>query len=222
MKKLKSLVNNSIMLKRLKEWLFSLYYRRNLKLELCHGRVTSYVVGGGNSLIAKNGSFLDNTNVRIIGSNNTIIIGERVRIAPQCTLMITGNHCKIEIGDDTTIRPVCQLECKEDYSQIIIGRDCMFSNHIHFRTNDGHFIYRKGTDERINLPRSIEVGDHVWIAAWVKVLKGVTICSGSIVGVNSLVTHDVEENCIAAGVPAKIVKRDIEWTRHPKQMISNS
>ena len=50
---------------------------------------------GGNSLIAKDGSFLENLTVRITGSNNKIIIGENVRIHSNCSILIFGNNSKM-------------------------------------------------------------------------------------------------------------------------------
>lgn len=37
-------------------------------------------------------------------------------------------------------------------------------------------------------------------------MKGVTIGKGSIVGLGSIVTHDVPDYCVAMGNPAKVVK----------------
>ena len=68
----------------------------------------------------------------------------------------------------------------------------------------------------INEPKDVNIGNHVWIAANVIVLKGVTINDGSIVGTRSVVTHDVPSNSLAVGVPAKTVKSNVEWTNKPK------
>lgn len=55
----------------------------------------------------------------------------------------------------------------------------------------------------------IKIGKNCWIGENSRICKGVTIGDGSIVAANSVVTHDVPENSIAAGNPAKIVKTDI-------------
>ncbi|MCP5208400.1 MAG: acyltransferase [Hahellaceae bacterium] len=57
-----------------------------------------------------------------------------------------------------------------------------------------------------------QVGDiilerNVWVASGVTVLAGVRIGRNTIVGAGSVVTHDLPANVIAAGVPAKVVKR---------------
>ena len=53
----------------------------------------------------------------------------------------------------------------------------------------------------------IVICDRAWIGANATVLPGVTIGRNAIVGAGAVVTKDVPDNCIVAGVPAKVVKR---------------
>ena len=53
---------------------------------------------------------------------------------------------------------------------------------------------------------NIIVGNDVWIGYGVKVLSGVTIGDGAIIGANSLVTKDIPPYAIAVGSPAKVIK----------------
>ena len=53
----------------------------------------------------------------------------------------------------------------------------------------------------------IVIGRNVWIGDKVSILGGVTIGDNVIIGAGSIVTHDIPCNCMAAGVPAKIVKK---------------
>ncbi|MBP5737626.1 MAG: sugar O-acetyltransferase [Abditibacteriota bacterium] len=53
---------------------------------------------------------------------------------------------------------------------------------------------------------SVRIGDNVWIGANSVVLPGVTVGSGSIIGAGSVVTKDIPENVIAAGVPCKVLR----------------
>lgn len=54
--------------------------------------------------------------------------------------------------------------------------------------------------------RPIRIGSDVWIGRGACILPGVTIGSGAIIGANSVVTKDVPPNCIAAGIPAQIIR----------------
>lgn len=55
----------------------------------------------------------------------------------------------------------------------------------------------------------IVVGDNCWFGANVSVLQGVTIGSGCVIAAGSVVTEDLPDNVVAAGVPA-VVKKIIE------------
>lgn len=50
------------------------------------------------------------------------------------------------------------------------------------------------------------VGDNVLIGANAVVIEGVQIGSGSVVAAGAIVTQDVPENVVVAGVPARIIK----------------
>lgn len=52
------------------------------------------------------------------------------------------------------------------------------------------------------------IGNNVFIGAGAKILGGVKICDNVIVAPNAVVVKDVPANCIVAGVPAKIIKRN--------------
>ena len=50
------------------------------------------------------------------------------------------------------------------------------------------------------------IGDDVWIGGNCTILPGVTIGSNVIVAAGAVVTKDVPDNCVVAGVPARVVK----------------
>jgi maltose O-acetyltransferase len=52
----------------------------------------------------------------------------------------------------------------------------------------------------------IVIEDNVWIGAGVHIMGGVTIGRNSVIGAGSVVTKDVPENVIAAGVPCKVIR----------------
>lgn len=51
------------------------------------------------------------------------------------------------------------------------------------------------------------IGDNCTLGAKSTIIGGVTIGNNVIVGANAVVTHDVPDNCVVAGVLAKIIKR---------------
>ena len=54
--------------------------------------------------------------------------------------------------------------------------------------------------------RGIVLGDNVWLGAGAKVLDGVRIGSHVVVGADAVVTADLPDGAIAAGVPARVVR----------------
>lgn len=65
----------------------------------------------------------------------------------------------------------------------------------------------KRIDEQGVSTMPISIGDDVWIGTNAVILPGVTIGSHSVVAAGAVVTKDVPNGCIVAGVPAKIIKR---------------
>lgn len=53
----------------------------------------------------------------------------------------------------------------------------------------------------------VVIGSDVWIGTDVMILSGVNIGHGAIIAARSVVTHDVPPYTIAAGVPAKVIRR---------------
>lgn len=151
---------------------------------------------------------MSKTKIVIRGSNNTLHIKNNVKIN-NSFIEIVGNNCLIAVGKNSIIGDNCYLSAKEENTMLIVGNDCMLSRNAKLMTSDGHPIYQNGTI--INSAKGITLGDKVWIADDVVVLKGVEIGTNSIVGIGSILTKSIPNNAIAAGNPAKIIKENIKW-----------
>ena len=57
---------------------------------------------------------------------------------------------------------------------------------------------------------TITIGNNCWIGQNVRIQKGVTIGDNSVIGACSVVTKSIPANCVAVGIPAKVVKTDID------------
>lgn len=148
--------------------------------------------------------------IEISGNNNFIILHRKSKLR-NLHIIVQGNNQKISIGSDTEILGANLISCG-DSNQISIGNCCLIANGTEMRNCDGHTIFQE--NKIINQPKEIQIDNHVWIGADVTILKGVHIKENSIIGINSLVTNSpFEVNSIIAGIPAKIIKRNIQWEK---------
>ena len=122
-------------------------------------------------------------------------------------------NCEALIGENTTFEDI-HIAVTEPESEIHIGRDCMFAYGIDVRTGDSHSIINTNTKKRTNYAQDINIGNHVWVAAHVSILKGVHIADNCVIATRSVVTNKFEdENILIAGMPAKKIKENIRWER---------
>ena len=136
--------------------------------------------------------------------------------APDCPV----SNCSVVVGENTTSNGV-QIMLLENGSSVTIGKDCMFSAGIVMQGSDTHCIFDE-SGRLLNVGRSISIGDHVWCGRDVKIAKNSAVPDNCIVGMGSIVTKVFsEKNCIIAGVPAKVVKRGVNWSRQRPQSYLN-
>lgn len=176
-------------------------------------KLSKDILGLNNVIRIGKNSFIKSATVRIHGNNNQLIIDDNVIIGPNCSFWMEGNNCRIHIGSKTTVTRDVQLNCQENNMEISLGQDCMLSNSIIIRTSDSHPIYDRDTGNRINLPKSISIGNHVWIAPNTKIMKGSIIEDGCIIGSDTTVNSTIPYQSLAVGRPCRVVKNGVRWTR---------
>lgn len=111
-------------------------------------------------------------------------------------VVLDPSHCwLIEIGDNVTMAPRVHILCHDASTKQFLGY-----------TKIG----------RVN------IGDNVFVGAESVILPGVTIGKNVIVGANSTVTHDIPDNSVVAGSPAKIICTLEEYLRKERKRMENS
>ena len=108
---------------------------------------------------------------------------------------------RIRIGDYTVINPGARITSG---CSIEIGRNALFAANVSITDADSHGLYDRVHDPGGYAP--IVIGDNVWLADGVCVLKGVTIGKNTVVGARSLVVNDLPDHCVAAGNPARVIR----------------
>ncbi len=153
----------------------------------------------------------------IMEQNSELRIGSFGDIEDEGIIYI-GKNAVFKIGTNFSIQRRYDITLN-NFTNIVIGNDCMFSYEVIMRSNDGHTIFDIDTGKNINSlkyisrGRKIVIGNHVWIGTRVLILYGTGIGDGSIVGANSLVKKSIPNNCIAVGIPAKVIRKNIAWCR---------
>lgn len=150
--------------------------------------------------------------IMIQGSNNLCILGGDDHKSSLLNLYFWGKNSVFSFGRRSTSNGFSAEFVNNDH--VSVGEDCMFAAEIVLRTTDRHAIVDR-SGEVINRPKPIRIADHVWIAQRVIVMKGVEVGNGAILATGAVVTKSVPSGVIVAGNPAKIVRRDVTWTRSP-------
>lgn len=168
------------------------------------------IFGSNNRILIGDFAVLKGASLYICGDNNTVTIGSWSHLnGTEICIEDSGNA--VTIGDKTKFLGKTHLAAIEG-TKITIGEDCLFSGDVHFRTGDSHSILDRD-GRRVNASEDITVGDHVWVGTKVTCLKGVAVAGHSVLAACALVTGKfTESGCILAGVPAKVVKRESDWS----------
>lgn len=123
-----------------------------------------------------------------------------------------GQDCTVKIADDVTTTDKCSINVAEG-ATVSIGRDCMFAIGAAIRADDAHAIFDVESGLRVNPTRDVTIGEHVWFGEGVTILGGTVIHNGCVIGLRSVVKGVINNNCVAAGIPAKVIKKNIAWER---------
>lgn len=156
----------------------------------------------------------------VCGDNAKIIIESSKKVADKLTILANGTNSICKIGKNFSCTNGCLILLhREANLNAIIGEDCMFGTNVVLRCSDAHAIYDINTNKIINNGGNIIINDHCWLGMNTTVLKQVSIAPNTIIATGSIVTKNCEtSNAIYAGIPAKIVKHNINWNREsPKK-----
>ncbi len=92
-----------------------------------------------------------------------------------------------------------------DTNWITIGNNVKIGPRVNLLTA-GHPIDAAVRVSMLEFARPIVIGDNTWLGGNVTVLPGVTIGSNTVVGAGSVVTHDLPDNVVAVGNPARVLR----------------
>ena len=119
---------------------------------------------------------------------------------PSASISI-GNHCSI--GEYNHITACNKITIGDG---LLTGRYVLISDNSHGCLSEKESLIEPAKRE-LQSKGEIVIGNNVWLGDKVSVLAGVHIGNNVIVAANAVVTKDIPDNCVAAGVPAFVVKK---------------
>jgi acetyltransferase-like isoleucine patch superfamily enzyme len=110
----------------------------------------------------------------------------------------------LRIGQRTAVNEFNSIRASG--SEIVIGNDCLLSQYVAvIGSNHAMKLDQPMRDQAWDMSRAgVRIGDDVWIGAHAVILPGVQIGSGAVIAAGAVVTRDVPEYAVVAGVPAEI------------------
>ena len=133
----------------------------------------------------------------------SVELGARVHLHHDSCIQ-TGDGGSLKIGSDTHIQPRCLFSAYKASIQIGCGvqvaPSCAFYPYAHG--------FAPGTlikQQPLQTKGGIVVEDDAWLGHGVTVLDGVRIGKGAVIGAGAVVTQDIPDGAIAAGVPARVI-----------------
>ena len=126
------------------------------------------------------------------------------------------DESRLEVGNNVVVGGGSVIDCA---LSVRIEDDAMVSYECIIADSDNHSIYpelRKADvgnwmngrrhDWSASEMAPVVIKRGAWIGARAIILKGVTVGEGAVVGMGSVVTHDVPPRCVVAGNPARVIR----------------
>lgn len=166
---------------------------RFLILKVLHSREFS---------ICNRGLIGDNCKIFIKYPKSNTKIGNNFFMFGQNEILNSGN---LSIGKNFSMNHYSRII---SFESVTIGDNVTIAAYVSILDHDHKYEFRNGQLVLEGYKTSaVTIGNNVWISDKCTILKGVSIGDNVIIGANSVVTKNIESNCMAAGTPAKIIKR---------------
>ena len=148
----------------------------------------------------------------VIVNAGHLTIGARVALGSMFApvRLATGPHGTLTLGDDVTINFGSSLSAE---AKVTLGDRVSLGPYVTVSDTDGD--PSEGLD-----PKPITIGNDVWLAARVRVKRGVTIGDGAVITAGSEVGSDIPPRVIAGGVPARVLRPVGEADAPPTPVVS--
>jgi len=189
---------------RFRRYLYRLIFARQGKT--CSVYKDVDIIGGKSIEIGDNVKINRGTCLNGKACNSKICLGNGTVLERGVYIKVTGSgNCHIEIGENARVGA---YTCMADPGHIKIGQSCLISSHVGIYANQHTFANsNQETRQQGFTAEGIVIENDCWLGTGVKVMHGVTIGRGSVVGAGAVVTKDLPPYSVAVGVPVKVISR---------------
>lgn len=163
----------------------------NLTLR-CPGQITL-----GNNFVADGNVVLDAK-----GNGSSIVAGDAIFVGKNT--IFSCSSASIKLGNEVSMGPHSYIRASR--APVTLGS---------YITIGAHSVIISGNpgQNRLDIPmmkqegpaKGISIGDDVWMGVGVRIIDGVKVANGCIIGAGAVVTKDIPDYCVAAGVPARVI-----------------
>jgi acetyltransferase-like isoleucine patch superfamily enzyme len=149
-------------------------------------------------------------NVKLeIGRGATLRLGRWSWIGHGCKLRV--HEGEVSIGAKSVLGQECTISA---FQHVSIGRECIVADRVMLIDFD-HGVTESERPIRLQgiYKRDVDVGHNVWVGYGACILRGVAVGDNAVIGTSAVLTTDVPENAVVAGIPARVIRmRDVPRT----------
>lgn len=150
-------------------------------------------------------------------SNNSIYIGECFDCPDQSFIRLRSGNNRVYIENNVTI--ISGEIIIKGGQKVIIGEHSLIARNAIIRSEVSHLIFDIATTHPVNtVKRDVIIGKHVWLGEACYLSCGARIGNGTVIGARSFVSSEIPRNVVAVGSPAKVIKREIIWSRDSRDL----
>lgn len=153
-------------------------------------------------------------NVKIINRGGELELKPNVIIRPSCDLFVHTSGSLLSIGEGTEIGNHSTISAQ---NSIVIEDNVLTAPNVYIADHNHEYedicipICKQGA--RCSPGSRVVIGSGTWLGKNVVVAGNIKIGKNCVIGANSVVTKDIPDYCVAAGVPAKVIRKYDPETR---------
>lgn len=131
------------------------------------------------------------------------VVGQKFRFSSNVT--VVGNYCNIKMGLNAEVNEGCFILCKD---VVELGENSTLAYQTTILTSaNPNTPYNKLGLVYPSVIKAVKIGKNTWIGARAVILPGINVGNYCVVAAGSVVTKDVPDYSVVAGVPARVIKK---------------